>query len=462
MPSIRARLQRRLAWLIAAVWAPASLLIVVAVAFEYNESFHSRTAHTAQLMLAFASTQPASPTVFPRLTPQQGSDFEVDLHDYLVVISRNGQLLYASEPLPAEQLLALPVKGTVDIHGDSVTIDSFEDERTGTRVAIGVDTFEPFFSSLQVAGLVAGYVLISAALVRFVMTIGIRSGLKPLGAFANQVRERSEENLAPLDEAEAPSELRGVAHALNGLMARLQLVLERERDFVSNAAHELRTPLTAIRAQVEALDGDLPERIQPRFANILEGINRAGRLVAQLLDVARSQSIDLTRRPGSRIDLVELVQSIIAELVPSANARDVEVMLDSPRSAAVTGHRELLAIVLRNLVENAVKYAASPGKVVVTVARGQPAFTDLVVEDDGPGLSAEAFERAFERFQRLGRSDGDGVGLGLSIVAELCRRMDVPVDRLEPGALGGLHVRLRLPSAPPPVLPPDLRTSHYG
>ncbi|WP_225769249.1 HAMP domain-containing sensor histidine kinase [Inquilinus sp. Marseille-Q2685] len=459
MPSIRARLHRRLAWLIAAVWAPASLLIVAAVALEYNESFHSRTAHTAQLMLAFASTQPASPTVFPLLTPQRSSDFEVDLHDYLIVISRNGQLLYASEPLPAEQLLALPVKGTVDIHGDSVTIDNFEDERTGTRVAIGVDTYEPFFSSLQVAGLVAGYVLIAAALIRFAMTVGIRSGLKPLGAFADQVRDRSEENLAPLDEAEAPSELRGVAHALNGLMARLQLVLEHERDFVSNAAHELRTPLTAIRAQVEALEGDVPERIQPRFANILEATNRAGRLVAQLLDVARSQSIDLTRSPGSRIDLIELVQSVIADLVPSANERDVEVTLDSPRSAAVTAYPELLAIVLRNLVENAVKYAASPGRVIVTVARVQPASVDLLVEDDGPGLSAEAFERAFERFQRLGRSGGNGVGLGLSIVAELCRRMNVPVDRLEPGALGGLHVRLRLPSAPPPVLP-DHRTSY--
>lgn len=462
MTSIRARLQRRLAWLIAAVWAPASLLIVVAVALEYNESFHSRTAHTAQLMLAFASTQPASPTVFPLFRPQQSSNFDVDLDDYLVVISRDGQLLYASEPLPPEQLLALPTKGNVEIGGEPRTIDSFEDERTGTRVMIGIDTYEPLVSSLQVAGLVAGYVLIATALVRFVLNFGIRSGLKPLGAFAGQVRDRSEENLAPLDEAEAPSELRGVAHALNGLMARLQLVLERERDFVSNAAHELRTPLTAIRAQVEALDGDLPERIQPRFANILEAINRAGRLVAQLLDVARSQSIDLTRRPGSRIDLVELVQSVIAELVPSANERDVEVTLDSPRSAAVTGHRELLAIVLRNLVENAVKYAASPGRVIVTVARGQPASIDLLVEDDGAGLSAEAFERAFERFQRLGRSGGDGVGLGLSIVAELCRRMDVPVDRLEPGALGGLHVRLRLPSAPPPVLPPDLRTSHYG
>jgi len=117
--------------------------------------------------------------------------------------------------------------------------------------------------------------------------------------------------------------------------------------------------------------------------------------------------------------------------------------------------------VLRNLVENAVKYAASPGRVTVTVASDGPAATELLVEDDGPGLSAAAFERAFERFQRLGRTGGDGVGLGLSIVAELCRRMDIPVERLEPGALGGLRVRLRLPDAPTPSQP-DHRTSHYG
>lgn len=461
MPSIRARLQRRLAWLIAAVWVPATVLIVVAVALEYKESFLKRTTHTAQLMLAFASTQSTSPMARPVVEPQRGSDLDFDLDDYLVVISRHGQLLYASDALPSEQLLALPLNGKTRVGDDMRIIYGFEDERTGTRVVIGLKAFEPLFSSIKVAGLVAIYVLLATALVAVAVVFGIRSGLIPLGAFANQVRDRSEENLAPLDEAEAPSELRGVAHALNGLMARLRVVLERERDFVSNAAHELRTPLTAIRAQVEALDGDLPERIRPRFTNIVEATDRAGRLITQLLDVTRSQSIDLTRSPGSRIDLVDLAQSVVAGLVPAANARNVEITLESPRSAAVMAHPELLAIVLRNLVENAVKYAALPGRVVVTVAGGQPAVTDLLVEDDGPGLSAEAFERAFERFQRLGRSGGGGVGLGLSIVSELCRRMDVPLDWLEPGALGGLHVRLRLPSAPPSALP-DHRTSYYG
>ncbi|WP_372394043.1 ATP-binding protein [Azospirillum sp. HJ39] len=457
MPSIRRCLQHRLAWLIAAVWVPASVLIVIVVGLEYKESFHSRTAHTAQLMLAFASTQSASPMVFPVFRQQHAPDFDLD--DYLVVISRDGRLLYASEALPAQDLLALPMEGKARFGTKRRLLQGFEDELTGTRVVIGVDVYEPLMSSLQVAGLVAGYVLCATVLVALALTFGIRSGLRPLGAFAEQVHDRSEENLALLDETEAPSELRGVVHALNGLMARLRLVLDRERDFVSNAAHELRTPLTAIRAQVEALDGDLPERIQPRFANILEATNRSSRLITQLLDVTRSQSLDLTGDPGSRVDLVEFAQSVVAGLVPAANRRNVEITLDSPRFAAVMTRPELLAIVLRNLVENAVKYAAAPGRVVVTVAGGEQGVTDLMVEDDGPGLSAEAFERAFERFQRLGRSGGDGVGLGLSIVSELCRRMGVPVDRLEPSTLGGLHVRLRLSTAPPP---PDQRTSHYG
>ncbi|MGQ9369233.1 ATP-binding protein [Azospirillum sp. ST 5-10] len=460
MTSIRTRLQRRLAWLTAAVWVPASLLIVGAVALEYKESFHARTAHTAQLMLAFAATQPAASSVMPVFEQQHSSDFDVD--DYLVVISRNGQLLYASEALPAGRLLTLPLDGNADIGGRLRLLQGFEDESTGTRVVIGVDAWEPVLSSLQVAGLVAVYVLAATALVGVALMVSIRSGLAPLGAFAGQVRERSEENLAPLDETEAPSELRGVAHALNGLMDRLRLVLDRERDFVSNAAHELRTPLTAIRAQVEALDGDLPDHLRPRFANILDATERAGRLIAQLLDVTRSQSLDLSRDRGYWIDLVELVQSVVAELVPAANGRDVEISLDSPRSAAVTGHPDLLAIVLRNLVDNAVKYADSPGQVGITVAAVYPAAIELMVEDDGPGLSAEAFERAFERFQRLGRSDGDGVGLGLSIVAELCRRMEVPVDRLEPGTLGGLRVRLRLPGGGWPPELPDHRTTYYG
>lgn len=459
MPSIRARLQRRLTWLIAAILVPASVLIVAVVALEYRESFLKRTTHTAQLMLAFAATQPMLPMTRPVVEAQPETDFDLD--DYLVVISRNGQLLYASDALPSDQLLALPMSGKARVGEDMRIIHGFEDARTGTRVVIGLKAFEPLFSSLKVAGLVAIYVLLATALVAVAVVYGIRSGLKPLGAFADQVRARSEENLTPLDEAKAPDELRGVSYALNGFMARLQSVLERERDFVSNAAHELRTPLAAIRAQVEALDDDLPPHVQPRVANILEATKRAGRLITQLLDLTRSQSLDFPWGQESRLDLVEFSQSVIAEQVPSANVRDVEITLESPRLATVTAHPELLAIVLRNLVENAVKYASSPGRVVVTIAGRHPAATDLQVEDDGPGLSTEAFERAFERFQRLGRSDGDGVGLGLSIVAELCRRMEIPVDRLEPGELGGLRLRLRLPSAAPLALP-DHRTTYYG
>lgn len=445
MSSIRAQLRRRLAWLIAATLVPASVLLVSTVALEYKESFNSRVAHTAQLMLAFASTQPTSPTAFPVF--EQQHDPEFDLDDYLVIISRDGQLLYASKELPPEQLLSLPMEGKATVGGMPWIIHGFEDERTDTRVVIGTDVYEPLFSSLQVAGVVAAYVLAAAALIGVALTFGIRSGLAPLDAFANQVRGRGEENLTPLDMAEAPSELRVVAHALNDLMARLRLVLDRERDFVSNAAHELRTPLTAIRAQVEALDSDLARSAQPRIAKILEAVERAGRLIAQLLDITRLQSIDLTLRSESRIDLVELAQSVIAELVPAANRREVEITLESPRSTAVFAHPELLAIVLRNLVENAVKYAASPGRVTVAVTNEGSARAELRIEDDGPGLSAEEFERAFERFQRLGRSGGDGVGLGLAIVAELCARMRTPVERLAPGTLGGLHLRLRIPGA---------------
>jgi signal transduction histidine kinase len=460
MLSIRARLQRRLAWLIAAVWAPASVLIIVAVALEYSQSIHNRTAHTAQLMLAFASSQPTptiatAPMTMPRLEQWRGPDF--DLGDYLVVVSRHGRLLYSSEALPPDRLLTLPMHGETNIGDTTRIFHGFEDERSGTRVVIGVNLFDPLFSSLHVAGLVAAYVLVSTVLIAITLGVGIRSGLAPLGAFARQVRARSEDNLEPLDEAEAPDELRGVAHALNALMAGLRVVLARERDFVSSAAHELRTPLTAIRAQVEALGEDLPDRSRPRFANILQATDRAGRLISQLLDVTRSQSVDLTQNPAERMDLVGVVQSVVADLVPLANRRKVEVVLESPRSAWVMTRPELLAIVLRNIVENALKYAGAPGRVVVTItpvadtaAAADPTAFDLLVEDDGPGLTPEAFQRAFARFQRLGRSGDEGVGLGLSIVAELCQRMSVPVERLEPGALGGLLVRLRLPGATPP------------
>lgn len=447
MPSIHSCLTRRLAWLVAAVWVPLSVLIVIAVVQEYGESFHSRTAHTAQLMLAFAATQPDLPTMFPTIKPEKSSAFDVDLDDYLVVISRNGQLLYASESLPAAELLVLPMTGRADVGGFPWILNGFEDESTGTRVIIGVDAFEPFASSLQVAGLVAIYVLVAMALVSIALTYGIRSGLKPLSLFARQVRERSETNLTPLAEAATPTELHGVAQALNGLMTRLQMALDRERDFVSNAAHELRTPLTAIRAQVEAIATEFSDRSSMRIGPILDATDRASRLIGQLLDIARSQSLDLTHHAARSTDLVALTQSTIAELVPLANDRAVEIALESPHSVIITAYPDLLVIVLRNLIENAIKYANSPGRVTVTIAPSddpQPQI-ELRIEDDGPGLTIEAFAQAFERFQRLGRSGGDGIGLGLAIVAELCQRMALAIDRLPPGPLAGLSVRLCLP-----------------
>ena len=448
MPSIRARLRRRLVWLTAVVWISASVLIVAAVAMEYRQSHHSRAAQIARLLLAFTSTQPAALITMPFPDQPWEPDFHAD--EYLVVISRKGVLFYSSEALPPDQLLTLPLHGKAKTGDRTRIFHGLEDERSGTRVVIGVDMFDPLFSSIHVAGLLAAYVLAATVLIIGILIIGIRSGLAPLGAFARQVGERSEDNLAPLDKTEVPEELQRVAHALNGLMARLNLVLAHERDFVSNAAHELRTPLTAIRAQVEALGEDLPDRSHARFANILRATDRAGRMISQLLDVTRSQSVDLIQTPADRIDLVGLVQSVIADLVPLANRCGVEVILESPRSLHVTARPELLAIMLRNIVENAMKYAGTPGRVAVTVVTATgPATIDLLVEDDGPGLTAEEFQRAFARFQRLGQSGGDGVGLGLSIVGELSQRMGIPVEWMEPGTLGGLRVRLRLADTPP-------------
>ena len=215
-----------------------------------------------------------------------------------------------------------------------------------------------------------------------------------------------------------------LATALSDLLARLRAALERERAFMADAAHELRTPLTALHLQMGMLARASSEAERAAATERLSaGVQRAIRLVEQLLSLARQEPRAQGERMPVRLD--ELAREVVAELVPLADAGRIDLGVSSAQALSVRGDADDLRTLLRNLVDNAVRYTGAGGRVDVSVAEeeeeeaGGARAVRLTVSDDGPGIPPEERERVFDRFHRRAGTTLPGSGLGLSIVKSI-------------------------------------------
>lgn len=273
----------------------------------------------------------------------------------------------------------------------------------------------------------------------------VRRGVRPLRTLGDAVARRDGADLRPLEAADAPAEARPLLEALNTHFARIARLLERERRFTGDAAHELRTPIAAIRAQAQVAlgaAGDTERR--HALERTLEGCDRAARLVDQLLTLSRLEAD--AAPPAQPVDLGALARRMLAELAPASLAKQQALSLDAEPACVVAGNETLLAVLLRNLVDNAVRYAPAHARIEVRVRREGDAVL-LAVEDSGPGLAAEDLERLGQRFFRAAGQETVGSGLGWSIGQRIVQahRGTLHADRSP--TLGGLRVLARLPRA---------------
>ena len=285
--------------------------------------------------------------------------------------------------------------------------------------------------------------LVALPLLGLLIWFGVGVGLRSLRALGGQVRERRPENLAPLDAAAAPTEVQPLVDGLNRLFARVRASLESERRFTSDAAHELRTPLAAIRAQAQVARtaGAGAER-ERALDKVLEGCDRAAHMVEQLLTLARLEPE--TRRAREPHDLRALAAAAVAELAPGAVAKDIDVQLVEGDTLSVACEPALVAILMRNLIDNAIRYSPrhSTVKVAVIAAAGGAEFS---VVDQGPGIPATERGLVWERFYRVLGSEATGSGLGLSIVKRIAD-LHGATTAFEQGAAGqGLRVTATFP-----------------
>jgi two-component system OmpR family sensor kinase len=270
----------------------------------------------------------------------------------------------------------------------------------------------------------------------------VTRGLRPLDSLAEAVKTRSAESLRPLDEQQVPQEIKPVVSSLNDLLARLTRALELQRSFVADAAHALRTPLTALHLQIQLAErAEVPAEREAAFATLKDGVNRATHLVEQLLTLARNEP-EAQDRTQAAIDLGELGAEVVGSHAPLAEAKGVDLGLSRrDEHAVVTGERDALRTLLSNLVDNALRYTPSGGRVDVAVMQTE-AGAVFEVTDTGPGIPLEERERVFDRFYRTGGNDIPGSGLGLSIVRSIAERHGATVT-LSDGAGGkGLQARV--------------------
>jgi len=429
--SLRARL---LAWLLAGVAfvGVAGGLTVYRNALSEADAFFDYHLRQTALILR---DQPVEYLLAPQLPSTDAA------YDFVVQVwSLDGVRVYLSRPhavLPEITTLGF---ATVDTSEGHWRVFGVQAARSVIQVAQPLAVRQQRAAELAVQTLKPFALLLPVLLI--VIWLAVGQALQPLQRLTAQVRARR--TLEPLPPTPLPEEVQPLVAALNDLLGRLKASLERERAFMADAAHELRTPLTALHLQMGMLAraSDESER-SAAMETLSAGVQRAIRLVEQLLALARQEP----RADAARVavPLAELARSCVAELVPLADARRIDLGIATAAEVSVRGDPEGLRTLLRNLVDNAVRYTPPGGRVDVSVEAAD-AGARLSVSDDGPGIAPADRERVFDRFYRPAGNATSGSGLGLAIVRTIAEAHGASVA-LAPGADGqGLTVTVSFPA----------------
>jgi two-component system sensor histidine kinase QseC len=287
--------------------------------------------------------------------------------------------------------------------------------------------------------------LVALPLLGLALWWAIHRSLLPLRRLGQVLAQRQAKSLEPVAGADMPLEMQPMLLALNGLFARIDQLLASERRFTADAAHELRTPIAAIRAQAQVALGAGSDTVQGNQAlqSTLEGCDRAAHLVDQLLTLSRLEAAGATP-PTEPLELSALVRRIAAELAPDALRRHQQLELEAPMACRISGDDALVGVLVRNLIDNALRYSPPHARILVTVSL-EAGATMLRIQDSGPGLSPQNLARLGERFFRVLGTAQTGSGLGWSIVQQIAAVFSATVEVSESALLGGLCVTVRWP-----------------
>ena len=431
-------LRGRLLWyLLAAITIAAVAQASIAYRTSLQDADQIFDYHMQQMALSLRSRVPltSAENADSVDTPISGSDEMV-----VQVWSPEGVQVFKSASharLPQRAVLGF---SNVRANGTTYRIFSIQTDNQTVQVAQDLAVRRSMASNLAFRTL--GPIAVMMPILMVVVWWVVSGSLDPVSRVRRQVASRQADDLSPVSESGLPDEVRPLVQELNLLFGRVRTAFDAQQNFVADAAHELRTPLAALKLQTQSLErADSPEARQVAVGRLSAGIERATRLVEQLLVLARQEA---NAAPRQAVDMAGIARRAVADLVGVAQARDIDLGLQRADAAEVQGQADALTILLRNLVDNAIKYTPSGGTVDVSVLMEGRAVT-VLVEDSGPGIPAEERERVFDRFYRVPGSDAAGSGLGLAIIKSIAERHGAKLTLGESARLGGLEAKVTFP-----------------
>ena len=411
--SIRRRLLTYLSGGLLALWLATALASAAVALHEITEIADSQMSQLARSLMQVPQAAAGSTADLPPAGGAESSNngFAIwDKHGTLLLADRYGR--------------EIPFQTASGFHNNRAAWQGsawrylyLHDEHSGRTVAVSQRLKERLSTLTNALWVQLTLTFLSLPLLLWLIARGIRRGLMPLDLLAGELAARNAQSLQPVSE-QVPAETLPLVQSLNALLARVAESLAREQRFTADAAHELRSPLAALKVQAEvlAMSSDEAEQ-QHHLGNIHESIDRANRLTEQLLTLARldpmqalpdAQPIDWQRSAHQALQSVNL----------QAREKRVQLKLECACGFGQVfpplGNEVLLQLMLRNLLDNAIRYSPPNSHVTLTLdANG------LSVCDEGPGIAAEHLPRIRERFYRLPGQSQQGSGLGLSIVERI-------------------------------------------
>ncbi|HET8748236.1 MAG TPA: ATP-binding protein [Ramlibacter sp.] len=419
-------LRRRLMWLVlAAIGVVTVLQAAIAYRSALREADRMFDFHLEEVARSVHGGMPFAPG-------EDDSEYSVQ------VWGPDGTAIYRSNrrELPSQAVL-----GFSDslVRGVRLRIYTLQTPEHTIQIAQDLDAREARARALAARAVTP--ILLLAPLLMLAVGGVIGGSLAPLARMRRQVAARAARDLSPLSAEGVPEEVQPLVRELNALFARVQGTLEAQQHFVADAAHELRSPLTALKLQLQAAERARDEGARRAATQQLgAGIERAIALVEQLLALARQEGAGAGA--SEAVDLEELARQAVSELLATAHGKGLDVGLATTEPVVVQSSREALHLILRNLLDNAIKYTPAGGRVDIAMGRdAQGAW--LAVDDSGPGVPEADRERVFDRFYRVPGSEAAGSGLGLAIVRTVAERLGAQVRLMESASLGGARVELR-------------------
>ena len=384
--------------------------------------------------------------------PQAGVEDDARFELFVQIWGQDGTQIFRStrSALPPRAVLGF---SDVQAHGNRYRVYTLQTPQQTVQIAQDLSARTARARALALRA-VLPFAWLTPLLMLAVWWI-IKRSLAPIERARQAVASRAADDFSPLEGAGLPDEVRPLVDELNLLFGRVRQAFEAQKNFVADAAHELRSPLTALKLQAQTLRrvGDDPDAREAAITRLNLGLDRAIRGVEQLLLLAREEAGPAQTGSAGPVDLQQVLRLAVADTLPRARLANIDLGLaDNPPAPAVppvSGQLEALRMLLRNLLENAVKYTPPGGQVDVSLAQmdGCPVLT---VEDSGTGIAPQDRLRVFDRFFRASNAaPHTGSGLGLAIVKAIADRHGATLALGESARLGGLQVEVRFAPAAP-------------